>query len=95
MSNVPHQKEFNDIQKLIDACEALCDALRRMRRTDPNQFYDSANEKLLKGIDGSLNGYYQWGVTEEKEVRRLGRQINELNQECGQLEAKIKELEKS
>jgi 5-bromo-4-chloroindolyl phosphate hydrolysis protein len=81
------------IEKLLSSCEELCDELRKMRRETPNRFYDTANEKLLKNIDSTLNGYYQWAVTEEREVRRLNRELNETRQEIQQLEYEIAQLE--
>lgn len=80
---------MKDITDLIGACEDLCDSLRKMRRESPNEFFESAHEKLLKNIDAALNGYYVWAVTEQKETRRLNREIQELRGEIQDLERQL------
>lgn len=85
----------SNLNDLINACEKLCDDLRSMRRSKPNDFFGSPEEELLKNLDKTLNVFYRDGVTEprenmrlKREVERLGTRINELEYELSQHEKK-------
>jgi uncharacterized protein YeeX (DUF496 family) len=77
------EPSFDD---LVQSCEDVCEYLRKMRRRDSNSFFDSAEEKLYKGLENALNTYYRAKVTEPRQVIRLEREATEHRRRILELE---------
>lgn len=80
---------IKQLEDLVNNCEILCDLLRKMRRENSNQFFDSPEEKLLKNIDGALTGYYRGGVDEPRELTRMKYEQQELYKRINELENEL------